>query len=313
MTTAIIDKLKKFRTDLFALFKYRSDSTMDLIDAFAGQPSKESIVKISLSNLFRRTYSSITDVVDNLFRQEANVNLKPDEMEEAHFKITELLIEQCPQPIKRPFELMAVDCSSNDRIYSKKLEDRGFVHSPTKVPGQLPITVGHQYSTVVFLPEKIDLSEPHWVVPLSTERVKTKESGTVVGMQQIINIATSDHFKNKLCVAVSDSAYSNGRRLKNANNENNLINISRLRNNRHFHLPISIVETGKPKKVGRPKVYGECWTLKNPGEPNEKIIEKRFTASGRVINIVIERWNDRVEKGSDESAPFCLMQSGLQF
>jgi hypothetical protein len=94
MTNAIIDKLIKFRTDLFSLFKYRSDSTMDLVDAIAGQSSKESAVKISLSNLFRRTYSSITDVVDNLFRREADVNLTHDEMQEAHFKMTELLIEQ---------------------------------------------------------------------------------------------------------------------------------------------------------------------------------------------------------------------------
>src|ERR1700722_20642324 len=56
MTNAIVNKLKKFRTDLFAFFTYRADSTMDLIDAIAGQSSKESTVKISLSTLFRRTY-----------------------------------------------------------------------------------------------------------------------------------------------------------------------------------------------------------------------------------------------------------------
>jgi hypothetical protein len=61
MTNAILNKLKKIRTDLFAFFTYRADSTMDLIDAIAGQASKESTVKISLSTLFRRTYSSITD------------------------------------------------------------------------------------------------------------------------------------------------------------------------------------------------------------------------------------------------------------
>jgi len=304
MTNAIVNKLKKFRTDLFAFFTYRADSTMDLIDAIAGQSSKESTVKISLSTLFRRTYSSITDVVDNLFRRKASVNLKPDEQQEAYFEITEFLLEQCPQPSRRLFELIAVDCSSTHRIYSEKLEDRGFVHSPTKVPGQIPITVGHQYSTVVYLPERSDPSEPHWVVPLSTVRVKTEENGAIVGMQQIIAIATSNKFKNKLCVSVNDSAYSHGKCLKSANNENNLINISRLRNNRHFHLPISIVDLEKPKKVGRPKIYGECWTLKIPGEPNEKITEKRFTASGKVLHIQIERWVDRLEKGSNESDPF---------
>jgi hypothetical protein len=77
-----------------------------------------------------------------------------------------------------------------------------------------------------------------------------------------------------------------------------------LRNNRHFNLPIQMVEAEKPKKVGRPKIYGECWALKTPGEPNEKIMEQRFTASGRVLNVQIERWNNRLEKGSDESAPF---------
>jgi hypothetical protein len=61
MTNDIIDKLIKFRTDLFSLFRYRSDSTMDLVDAIAGQSSKESTVILSLSNLFRRTNSSITD------------------------------------------------------------------------------------------------------------------------------------------------------------------------------------------------------------------------------------------------------------
>jgi hypothetical protein len=68
MTYAIVEKFRKFRTKLFAFFKYRSDSTMDLIDAIAGQTSKESCVKLSLNPLFRRKYSSITDVVDNLFR-----------------------------------------------------------------------------------------------------------------------------------------------------------------------------------------------------------------------------------------------------
>ena len=62
MTNTIVSKLKQFRTDLFSFFKYSSDSTMDLIDAIAGEPSKESTVKVSLSNLFRRSYSSILKI-----------------------------------------------------------------------------------------------------------------------------------------------------------------------------------------------------------------------------------------------------------
>lgn len=294
MTTQIVEQFRDFRNKIYNFFIYRSDSTLDLIDAIAGQPSKESSVKVSLSNLFRRGYSSLTDVVDNLFRINAKKRPNSAELQEEHLKMTGLLMEQCPPSVNRPFELFAVDCSSNSRIYAEKLEDRGFVHSPTKVPGQKPITVGHQYSTVVFLPEKSNPSEPHWVIPLSTERVKSKDNGAALGMQQIIQITTSVPFKNKLCIGVSDSAYSNDNCLREANKQVNLVNISRLRNNRGFYLPRTHTEGQKP--VGRPKIYGDRWWLHNPGEPDESTTVERRTASGKLIYVCIERWNDRQEK-----------------
>jgi hypothetical protein len=294
MTNSIVGNFHAFRNKIYNFFKYRADSTLDLIDSIAGQQSKESTVKLSLSNLFRRKYSSLTDVVDNLFRREANTNLEIKELQEEQFKMTTLLMEECPQPVSRPFELFAVDCSSTARIYAKKLEDRGFVHSPTKVPGQKPITVGHQYSTVVYIPEKSKPSDPHWVMPLSTQRVKSECSGTILGMDQIIQITTSDKFKSKLCVSANDSAYSNYNCLNKANEIVNLVNISRLRNNRGFHLTLAEVEG--PKPVGRPKVYGDRWKLSDPGEPNENITVSRYTASGKLIHLCIERWIDRQEK-----------------
>lgn len=302
MTSIIVEQFHNFRTKIYNFFKYRADSTFDCIDAIAGQQSKESTVKISLSKLFRRTYSSLTDVVDNLFRREADKNLFPEELHEEHLKMTKLLMEQCPLPINRRFELFAVDCSSNPRVYAEKLEDRGFVHSPTKIPGQKPITVGHQYSVTVYLPEKSDFSEPHWVVPLSTERVKSEESGTILGMQQIIKITTAEQFKNKLCVAVNDSAYSNGKCLQEANKQENLVNIARIRNNRRFSLQAA--EIKGPKKVGRPKKYGPSWKLQSPDEPSDKTIVERRTVSGKLLYVQIERWNDRYEKGSTESDAF---------
>ncbi|HEV8051957.1 MAG TPA: transposase, partial [Parachlamydiaceae bacterium] len=258
MTNLILNSFRHFRQKLFNIFTYRSDSTLDLIDAIAGQTTKESSVKLSLCRLFRRGYSSITDVVDNLFRQKAEVNPNPEELKKEQTKLTALFAEQCPPLLHRKFELFAVDCSSNPRVYSQKLEDRGYVHSPTKVPGQKPITVGHQYSTVVYLPEKMTSSEPHWVIPLSLIRVKSEESATCRGMQQILEIVTSDQFKNKLCVSTNDSAYSNAICLKAANRQPNLVNIARIRNNQKFYLPLLASE--EPKKPGRPKIYGPRWT-----------------------------------------------------
>ena len=43
-------------------------------------PSHESMVKVSLSPLFRRKYPSITDVADNMFRRKAETNLSDEEL-----------------------------------------------------------------------------------------------------------------------------------------------------------------------------------------------------------------------------------------
>ncbi len=60
-----------------------------------------------------------------------------------------------------------VDCTAAPRKYSKTLEDKGIVHAPNVVPGNKPITVGHQFSIVGFLPEQNteNLNIP-WILPL---------------------------------------------------------------------------------------------------------------------------------------------------
>ena len=89
MIEPILPKVQNFRTRLFRLFKFRADATMDLIDAIAG-PNHESVVKACLSPLFRRKYSSITDVCDNMFRRRAEENPNEQELQEEHCKISRL-------------------------------------------------------------------------------------------------------------------------------------------------------------------------------------------------------------------------------
>lgn len=301
MTNIIIENLCNFRNKLFNMFIYRADSTMDLIDGIAGQSSKESAVKVSLCSLFRRTYSTITDVVDNLFVRKADTSPLPHEVKEDQLQITRLISEQCPSLIKRSFHLFAVDCSSAPRIYSSKMEDRGFVHAPTKVPGQMPITVGHQYSTLVYLPEKLDASDVHWVIPLTTARVKSEDCSTSVGVKQFVQATTETCFKDQLCLLVCDSAYSLTKCTKEASQHNNLVIGSRIRNNRKFQckLPESQLEL---KKRGRPKIYGECWTLSDPKEPDECTIIDRMTATGKQCRMKVERWYDRLDRGKSEQS-----------
>ena len=300
MTSAIIEQVCNFRNSLFNLFSYRRDSSMDLIDAIAGQPSKDSTVKVSLSNLFRRGYSSITDVVDNFFRTEAEVNPKPEDLRKSKMKITQLIAKQCPNLFQRRFHLFAVDCSTSPRIYADKLEDRSFVHAPTKVPGQIPITIGHQYSTLVYLPERFTCSEAHWVIPLSNERVTSKANGTIAGMEQIIDVVTDARFKDDLCLAVSDSAYSHAKCNNLTAEIDNLVCASRMRNNRVFRCKLPKFQG--VKKRGRPKIYGDPWSLKDPKTSDETIIIEHQTASGRFCQIKIEQWRDKTDHGKNSQS-----------
>ena len=91
MTNSIIAKVQDFRRHLYSLFQYRADAIFDLIDAIAAG-GYDSIVKTSLSPLFRREYSSITDAADNLFRLYPEVNPSEQELKEQQLKISQLSV-----------------------------------------------------------------------------------------------------------------------------------------------------------------------------------------------------------------------------
>lgn len=174
--------------------------------------------------------------------------------------------------------------------------------APTKVPGQKPVTVGHQYSTLVYLPERSGPSD-HWVVALSTLRVRSQESGTLLGMEQIKQVVKGTHFQDQLCLLVVDSAYSNPKCAMHVNDLNHLVVAARIRNNRIFHC--KPIEPSGERNRGRPKIYGEKWPLSTPGDADEQTVIDYVTASGKQCKIKIERWYDRLDhaesKESDKS------------
>lgn len=95
MIELIIAKFQTFRYRLFQLFPYRAGATMDLIDAVSATTTADSVVKLSLSDLFRRTNSSLTDVLSSLFRTNLKIPQTDEERQKQAFKITQLLVEKC--------------------------------------------------------------------------------------------------------------------------------------------------------------------------------------------------------------------------
>jgi hypothetical protein len=307
MIDSMIPKVKSFRQNLFALFRFRAGATMDLIDAFAASGSL-SVVKTSLSDLFRRTYCSITDVADNLFRRFAEQNPTEQELREIHHKITELLAKECSTPGKRGFALFATDCTAKPRIYANVVSDRSIVHAPNHVPGQKPITVGHEYSLTVFLPEDEEDRTMHWTCPLSIKRVQTHEIGSEIGFEQIKTIATQTAFRNQLCVDVADAAYSTKYWTLGVDSISNLVHISRLRSNRILHLQPRVIQ-GKRTR-GRPASYGPSFRLSNPPPPDE---EETYRHPTKNWTIRLSRWNNILARGSRdqhmEKHPFDIVRA----
>ena len=283
---------------------------MDLIDAIAG-PNHESVVKASLSPLFRRKYSSITDVCDNMFRCEAEENPSDEELHQEHCKISRLLAEYCPPPGERGFTLLATDCTAKPRIYSSKVTDRTIVHAPNHIPGQKPITVGHEYSLVVYLTEDEGDRNAHWAYPLSIQRVQSHETGPLVGFEQVQMLVTTTVLQNELCVNVADAAYSTRDRIINGDSIPNLVQIARLRNNRILYRQ-SLAHTGK-KQRGRPATYGEPFRLSSPPIPDEETRFEKTTSSGKRWIIHLSRWTNILTRGGKtqrmEKYPFNVVRA----
>jgi len=288
MIETIVSKFQSFRNRLFQLFCCRADATMDLIDATAGEGASSSIVKLSLSLLFRRSYSSITDVLENLFKP-----LPTKTAEEQTLAVTQFLAEETSPPAGT-FSLFAIDCTANPRIYAEKVADRSTVHAPNHVPGQKPITVGHEYSVIIHIPDESVDRDNHWVMPLSVKRVTSGESGPQVGLFQFKQIITQTRFQDHFCVNVADAAYSTGEWVTGIAELSNAVHIARLRGNRTlFRMP---QET--ERRRGRPILYEDEVPLSAPSEPDEQFEPFEIvTRKGKKLLVQIVRWNNLLAKG----------------
>jgi hypothetical protein len=310
MIETIVSKFQSFRNRLFRLFPYRAGATMDLIDTVSAETRADSVVKLSLSDLFRRKYSSLTDVLSSLFRTNLKIPPTIEERKEQTLRVTQLLAEECaPSSQENDFALFAIDCTANPRIYANKVEDRTTVHAPNHVPGQKPITVGHEYSVLVHLPNQAEDRELHWVVPLSTRRVESHQSGPQVGLAQLEEITNQTIFKNCFCVNVSDAAYSTKSWAIGVNKWPHVVQIARMRGNRKlYRMPTPNSTTRR----GRPQIYGEELLLNFPSEPDLEEITTITTRKGRECQVLLQRWNDVIMQGSKEERtheyPFDLLR-----
>ncbi len=296
----IANQLKGFRHALYDLFDSRRDASMELVDALSSNPYSNSVVHLSLVECYRRNYCSITRSLDEFYQLKT-----PEAKTDTNNSYTELLATYCPVPVVRRYYVFGVDCTPAPRVHAQTVKDRGMVHQPTKISGNKPITIGHEYSVMACLPDKSSTDDAAWIWPLSCHRVTTEEKGTLIGMQQIHDVIVSDEkFKETLCVSVADSAYSDIACLNMATRLDNQIHISRLKNNRVLCHPAP-VESSNVVKRGRPKTYGEKFILRDEltwGEPSDKTVVDSETKKGMPIKVHIECWDNILMRGTRKTS-----------
>lgn len=305
MHEAIVNSLRIFRDKIYQFFSSRRDAAFELVDSLSSNTRARSLVELSLNSVHRRNYCSITRVLDEFYP----LNTQPAV---THEKLTKILTEECVQPQRRDYYLFAVDCTPNPRKHAPTQRDRGFVYAPNTISSNKPVTIGHQYSVLTFMPEKENSDTPPWVVPISCHRVATNEKGTAVGMQQLSQcIKAQPTFKNKLCVSVGDSAYSNPESIFESSKNENQVHISRLRSNRVLYYPVKKENTSTTKR-GRKKCYGDAFRLndtKTHKAPDESTEFEITTKKGKKHFIKISSWNDIVMRGKrDANISDCSMR-----
>ena len=153
--TKDFNKLIQFRQAAYPLLGPARDALFELTDAVITSPSVQSFAELSCSKFFRRAWSSVYEALQDGRPNRAGL-LR--------------LYQQHLQPVERP--LLAGDHTAWPRPTAYTLRDRTVEHHPNPVPGSRPITLGHGYSTLVWVPEK----KGSWALPLLHERIPSQGS-----------------------------------------------------------------------------------------------------------------------------------------
>jgi hypothetical protein len=284
----------QFWQQVYQNFTKRADACKDLVDALSSNTGAKSVVELSLEACFRRDHTSLFKAIAAYQPEQASKSL------------AQLAAPYLPSPHQRPFWLLGVDTTPQSRLYAQTLKDRGYVYQPTALTSNKPVTIGHQYSAVVLLPERAVQRGSPWVVPLSVQRVSSADNKELVGALQI-NVLLDDKalpFHGQLCVEVGDSSYCKPMYLWVNRPKANLVTVVRVRGNRTFYRQAP--RSDPTDSPGHPKWYGAPFSLQDPqtwGPADETASLTGTSCRGRVYQVEIKAWFDLLMRGKRKPVP----------
>jgi len=314
-TEDLITQFQEFRQELYNNFLRRPNTLMDLIDALSSNSNARSPAELSLNPLFRRDYSALYKAIGQFWQTNCK-QLTNQERQEQEKHLLKVITKVVPPPVARPFQLLGLDVTPIPRPYAQTLADRTFIYQPNQVKGNKPINIGHPYSILSVLPERVEPYNTPWLIPLLGQRVSSTQNTMDVGSQQVQHVL--EHFswlrQNQFSVLVVDSSYSSRPFLKQQVQHENLVTVVRVRSNRVFYQSPFNSQLFQPK--GHPRWYGERFDLKDDTtwhSPHTTQQTTIITCRGRLLTLTIKAWHQMLMRGTKEHPmhlyPFTLVQT----
>jgi hypothetical protein len=302
-----LETFQQFRQALYTSFPQRRDSVMELIDALSGNERARSPVEVSLHPLFQRQYSALYKAIATAY-QESELPLCNLLAQQQGQMILEQVI---PTAGAQQYTVFGIDETANERLYARCLSDRQHIHRSTVVPGQLPISVGHNYSMMSVMPPAENDSWSHWSLPFNVQRVSSVESAITVAHQQVAELYRAPIAAQiPLKVLTVDSRYPTPEFLSGLVSYPDLVVIARVRRNRVFY---QLPQPGNHPT--RPRWYGERFDLRDEhtwSAPEAETTLHLTTGKGHPLTLHLRRWTSLLMRGTRQfrmhQSPFDLLQ-----
>ena len=268
------------------------------------------MVELSLAPDFRRTYSSVYAAIGACF-----TITKPEHRRRREETLLRLIAAYLAQSQRRKFWLFGMDATAIPRKFARTSPDRGFVHCANPICGNKPITIGHQYSLLAYLPDKQPGADPAWIVPLLWRRIATQETEIQVGVAQVATLLADERlpFHYDLGVQVEDRRYSVAAFLSPLAQHANLVTITRLHGTRILYRQAP-PETAA-RQAGHPTWYGQPFDLQDATtwDARAETAETSYTSRrGRTYTVQIKAWHDLLMRGQRgrpmHTQPFTLLR-----
>ncbi|EAZ89496.1 hypothetical protein CY0110_01595 [Crocosphaera chwakensis CCY0110] len=229
-------KLQNFRNEVYQLLGPAKDSTFELMDAVLITRNVYSFAELSLSPVFRRKWPSLYEAMDDC---------RPKAHKLMRRYISEIRASTGQQRI-----ILAGDHTPWPRTEAPTLKDRTYEHGAKVISGK-PITLGHGYSTLAWIPE----AKGSWALPLRHDLITSHQTPIIKAILQVKQVR---RYLQERPITVWDSEYGCAKFVKMAKGIDADF-LMRLSPNRCVY-----AEPPKYQGKGRPRKHGQKMKLSDP-------------------------------------------------